>query len=119
MKLFIKGAIMGGKNHINITRTGHRYPSRSWAEWRDKTVAEFRKQLPDGFTMITKPCEIDVLYTPYDKRIRDTPAMLDAIYHCLEKAGIVENDFLIKNVSWKEFSGLKKDAGVDICIEEF
>ena len=59
-----------------------------------------------------------VIYTPHDLRRRDLPAMLDSIFHCMEKAGIIKDDFLVKNLNW---TALKKDdinAGVSVEIEE-
>lgn len=35
LQIVISGQILGGKNHIMITRTGHRYPVASWAKWRE------------------------------------------------------------------------------------
>ena len=112
----IRGSIRGGKNSILINRTGHRYPNPVWAKWRDEVVAELKRQ--QFIELIEVPCSIQVKYTPYDRKRRDTPAMLDSIYHCLERAGIVADDCLIKNVSWVQFPLDKEKAGVEIVIEE-
>ena len=115
----IHGAIKGGKNHINITRTGHRYPNRKWAEWRDQVVREIREELKNKEKdMITTPCQMQVIYTPNDAKRRDMPAMIDAIFHCLERAGLVKDDYLIQRLRWYQMPKDVKNSGTSIEIEE-
>lgn len=89
------GQIMGGKNNIIVTRTGHRFPNPKWAKWRDKMVASVKQQLPVEFRTIDVPTNIRLTYWAGDKRRRDMPAIVDAIFHVLEKAGVVEDDTLL------------------------
>src|SRR3990167_9504104 len=43
--LFIfSGQIRGGKNNIQITRTGHRFPTRAWSKWLADTLPSIEAQ---------------------------------------------------------------------------
>ena len=105
MTITITGQIRGGKNNIIITRTGRRFPKPEWAKWRDEKVAEVKRQLPKGFVAISEPVEIGLDYFSGDKRRRDMPAIIDSIFHVLEKAGVVEDDTLL----WVSTSTRKHD----------
>lgn len=94
LKLTFKGQIVGGKNNLIVTRSGHRFPKKSWAQWRDRQVEDIKSQLPPNFEMITKPCQIEIQYVASDKRRRDMPAILDSIFHVMEKAGVIADDTL-------------------------
>ena len=95
LSITIRGKIRGGKNNIIITRTGRRFPNPEWAKWRDAAVIAVKKQLPDSFKMICEPVNVRLDYFAGDKRRRDMPAIIDAIFHVLEKAGVVEDDTLL------------------------
>ena len=95
LAITIAGHILGGKNHINITRTGHRYPNKAWAAWRDDAVSQVRCQLPAGFKPFDQPVNMRLAYHAGDRRRRDMPAILDSIFHVLERAGVVADDTLI------------------------
>ena len=95
LKLVFSGQIMGGKNNLIITRTGHRFPRKSWADWRDRQVASIKSQLPSGFQTIIEPVNVRLDYFAGDKRRRDMPAIIDSIWHVLEKAGVVADDTLL------------------------
>lgn len=95
LQIIIRGQIMGGKNNIVITRTGHRFPKASWAKWRDDAVSQVRQQLPSNFETITEPVYVNLVYVAGDKRRRDMPAIIDSIWHVLEKSGIVADDTLL------------------------
>lgn len=92
LTLTIKSRIMGGKNNMIVTRSGRHYPKPTWAKWRDATVSEVSGQLPRNWKPINKPMNITLHYVAGDKRRRDMPAIIDSIYHVLEKAGVVEDD---------------------------
>ncbi len=92
LHIVVSGQIMGGKNNICITRTGHRYPNAKWAKWRDLAVRSVQSQLPIDFKKICEPVNISLDYYTRDKRRRDMPAIVDSIFHVLEKAGVVSDD---------------------------
>src|SRR5688572_13447136 len=91
-----------GKNAVKITRTGQRYPDKRFKVWRDEALRQISTQL-NGHKPITYRCGLVVDYTPGDRITRDVPGLCDALCHVLEKAGIVVNDGLIRDVEWHEF----------------
>jgi Holliday junction resolvase RusA-like endonuclease len=95
LQIIITGQIRGGKNNICITRSGHRYPNKQWAAWRDKAVQEVLAQIPYGMLRIEQSANIRLDYVAGDKRRRDMPAIIDSIFHVLEKAGVVKDDTLL------------------------
>ena len=95
LRLVICGQIIGGKNNIIITRSGRRFPKANWAAWRDDAVAGIREQLKPSFQTITEPVNVRLTYFAGDRRRRDMPAVIDAIWHVLEKSGVVKDDFLL------------------------
>ena len=117
MQLHITGQIHGGKNNMGVTRMGFHYPKPAFVKWRAETIAQLQKQIPPGFVAI---CDYNrkyvFIYTPEDKRRRDLPAVLDALFHCFEKVGLVADDCYICNVEFIRNEPNKKQAGMDIEI---
>lgn len=93
LDIHIFGQVRGGKNNITVTRSGKRYPNKSWAKWRDIAVSQVRQQWHSP--MFTGPVNVRLEYFAGDKRKRDMPAIIDAIFHVLEKSGVVEDDCLL------------------------
>ena len=91
----ITGQIRGGKNNMIVTRTGKHFPKPEWARWRDTTVSELQRQLPAHWKPVAVPMNVRLDYVAGDKRRRDMPAIIDAIWHAMEKAGVVEDDTLL------------------------
>lgn len=106
LSITIRGQVKGGKNNIGITRNGRRFPKASWAKWRDDAARQVKAQWNDwnygGFKRIpfTIPLNVRLDYFAGDKRRRDMPAIIDAVWHVLEKAGVVADDTLL----WAVFS---------------
>lgn len=92
MKITITGQVRGGKNNIIITRTGRRFPNKDWAKWRDAAVQEVCNQIPPAWNAIDVPVNVRLDYVAGDHRRRDFPAICDAVWHVLEKAGVVTDD---------------------------
>lgn len=95
MSITLMGQVRGGKNNMVVTRSGLRFPKKEWAKWRDAAVSEVRRQLPPGWKPIEAPTLVSLDYVAGDKRRRDMPAIIDAIFHVLEKAGFVADDTLL------------------------
>ena len=94
----LHGKMKSGKNHVQITRTGRRYPNKSFAIWRDDMLRQINykgKPLPGRVGL-------EAWYTPGDRLRRDAPGIIDALLHLFEKAGILEDDAQIKWVFWSE-----------------
>lgn len=96
--------IPSGKNHVRITRTGRRYPTARFAQWRATAYQQLHSQLikqpawrqwPSGASM-----SLTVYYRPLDRRRRDVPGMLDALLHLLEQTEVIQDDAQVKTVSW-------------------
>lgn len=92
LTITLSGVVKGGKNNMVVTRSGLHFPKKSWAKWRDEKVAEVKAQLPNDWSPITVPTDIELEYIAGDRRRRDQPAIIDAIFHVLEKAGVASDD---------------------------
>jgi Holliday junction resolvase RusA-like endonuclease len=96
--------IPSGKNHVRITRTGRRYPTARFAQWRASAYSQVRAQLirqPAWREWPRQaPMALTVYYRPRDRRRRDVPGMLDALLHLLERAEVIQDDAQVKTVSW-------------------
>jgi Holliday junction resolvase RusA-like endonuclease len=90
--LVISGQIRGGKNNMVVTRNGLHFPKPEWAKWRDEAVSQIKRQLPPCFKPIAVQIDMRLRYIAGDNRRRDMPAILDSIFHVLEKAGVVTDD---------------------------
>lgn len=103
--LTIEGNVVGGKNNIIICRNGARIPKQSWVTWRDQKVAEVKAQLPPDWIPIATPASVRMDYVAGDKRRRDQPAVIDSLWHVLEKAGVAVDDTLLwVNHSSRDYS---------------
>jgi len=71
--------------------------------WRDARLAELLPQVRrwSGIMPLQVPLMLYVWYWPSDRRIRDRSGMLDAIFHTLERAGVVSNDGLVEDPIWR------------------
>lgn len=92
LSITILGQIKGGKNNMIITRSGRRFPKKSWEMWRNWAVASVLTQIPAGFKPYDHPVNARLTYIAGDKRRRDMPAIIDSVFHVLEKAGVVTDD---------------------------
>jgi Holliday junction resolvase RusA-like endonuclease len=115
LKITITGQIKGGKNNMVVTRAGLHFPKKDWAAWRNQTVAEIKAQLPTGWQPLSNPCSLTLEYVAGDLRRRDQPAIIDSIFHCLEKAGVVTDDTLL----WVEKSSRRHDKEKPMAKLEF
>lgn len=105
MTIIIRGQVRGGKNNLVVTRTGKRFPRKAWAAWRDDAVRQVKAQLPKGWTPIDTDCPVSFNYVSGDRKRRDKPAILDAVFHVLENAGVVTDDTLL----WDTYSTREYD----------
>ena len=104
--LFI-GQPRSGKNNMMIApRTGHHYPNPLFAKWSAEQILRIKQQKGRPgimFTQNTPVLSFSVEYWPGDARKRDMPGIMDAIFHVLERAEIVQDDAYFKNcLGWIE-----------------
>lgn len=95
MSIVITGQIRGGKNNMIVTKKGKHIPKKAWAAWRDQAVNQVLNQLPSSWEPISVPVNVRIDYIAGDGKRRDFPAICDAIWHVLEKAGFVTDDTLL------------------------
>ena len=100
MKLTILGQIKSGKNNMRMTRTGKHYPNPEWAKWRNNVLDQIKEQNIGQWEKFDAPCRVTVRYWKGDLRRRDVPGMIDALWHCFERSGIVSDDKWFEHVEW-------------------
>jgi len=113
------GQMQSGKNRVLITRTGHRYPPKRFAVWRDEKVNDCLRHLKGDYSPFysyREPILLTVQYWPGDLKRRDVPGMLDAMCHILERAQVVSDDAQIKAVDWQEMDLDRKNPRVLITL---
>lgn len=100
IEFHLPGQLPSGKNAVQVTRTGRRYPGDRFKNWRDQMFLMMAAQrVPRPF--LAEPLLMHVDYIPGDKRRRDVPGIMDAILHLIEKWGVVADDKWIVDVNWK------------------
>lgn len=97
LELTLTGQCPSGKNAITITRTGHRFPKPRFVEWRTEALRQISRQvIRQKFDkIIDSPVSVYINYYPSDRRRRDVPGIIDALWHVIEKAEIVTDDKLL------------------------
>ena len=96
VRITLKGQVRGGKNNMGVTAKGIHYPRPDFKAWRDEAIRQVKSQYSGE--MLTMPLVATIAYYAGDNRRRDIPAILDAIWHVLERSGVVVDDALIKDV---------------------
>lgn len=118
LEIKLTGQIRGaGKNNYMVVNGKH-IPRKEFLQWREKATWEVLEQVGK-----LKPITQNNLwwlfeYTPADRRIRDITAIQDALFHLLERCGVVQNDSLIKNLIFKTKEPNKETACVKIIVFE-
>ena len=117
----IHGIPRGGKNNMGVTRTGIHYPKPLFREWRDRVIHDLKltmSESKDSCVYFDCPMLMRVFYWHGDNRRRDVPAMLDGLFHCFERAGLIKDDSLIKQIEWFPYGYDKTNPRIEIKIEE-
>ena len=120
MTLVLTGQLCSGKNAIQTTRTGHRYPGARFKSWREEACAQLlpqviRRQTPTPGMPVT----LTVTYWPGDVRVRDVSGMLDALMSLLVWVGVLQDDGLIWDVVWKRQGVNRKFPKVIMEVTEW
>ena len=115
--LTLTGQLPSGKNAMQVTRTGRHYPKLRFQLWRDEAVYALMQQWKRR-KMMSTPNHLTCDYWPGDLRTRDVPGMLDALFHALVKAEIIQDDGLIHNVTWRRHELNRKAPKVILTLEE-
>lgn len=109
MTFTLFGQLTSGKNAVGITRTGHHYPNKRFADWRADAVQQLKALRLVPKHPIDFPIHLSVQYWPGDRRTRDVSGMLDALFHLFMHAGIITDDGLIRDVTWR-WQGVNKEC---------
>jgi Holliday junction resolvase RusA-like endonuclease len=110
-----------GKNNMGVTRTGVHYPKKLFKEWRDKVVRDLRLTMSESTgscVYFDCPMLLRVFYWHGDNRRRDVSAILDGLFHCFERAGLIKDDSLIKQIEFFPYGYDKKNPRMEIKIQE-
>lgn len=105
---------------MQITRTGHRFPAKRFVTWRADALTQLQEQ---GIPRlgIDYPVTVRIIYWPSDKRRRDVPGLVDALWHLLEKYGVVKDDRWLgesgKELIFRNMGKLKCNATGQTHIE--
>lgn len=118
----ITGQCPSGKNAITITRSGVRFPNKRFVKWREDGLSQLRETFKDITKGYTQPVNICVRYWAGDKRRRDVPGIIDALWHLVEKAGIINDDTNLGGrgctTIFQNMGVLKGEARVEILIKQ-
>lgn len=117
IKFVLKGQPPSGKNAVVVTRSGMRFPAKRFKIWREDAFKQLDAQVPNLKIPEDWCVLVRVIYTPGDRRRRDVPGMVDALWHLIEKYGLVDDDARLTNLIWTTCQVNKENAGVDVSIE--
>ena len=134
IKFTITGNPCSSKNSIRsgITKQGRNYTYKTKAvkEYFDKGLKELKRQsyehydtawdwygimqddtneLIDMDFPISSPCEVSFIFYVKDNRKRDLVNLCQAPCDLLQKARIIENDYLVASLDGSRIAGIDKD----------
>lgn len=114
----VSGQVRGGKNNVMVLKSGLRIPPKIFSQWAKAAIAEIKAQgLPEK--PIDYPCNISIEYYCSDRRRRDAPAIIDGLFHALERAGVVKDDSLLggeNKVLLFEHKGQSKTPHANVLV---
>lgn len=114
--LNLTGKMKSGKNSVVVTRSGQRFPSKPFVEWRASMLSQIKAQFQAE--PIAVPCAVQVRYTPGDRIRRDVPGIMDAICHVLERSGVVADDYFCQDWGWVSLPMDRKEPGLSLSISK-
>lgn len=117
LEIVLKIPIKGGKNNYIVSRKGKHIPTKTFERWRDEAVYLIRQQ--SLHRNINNPNLIwKFTICPQDNIKRDATAILDAIFHCLERSRLITNDNIIKNLTLQILPSNPNDYFIKIEVFE-
>jgi hypothetical protein len=80
-----------------------KHPKTRFVRWRADAEKQMQLQLGRWKSLLplNVPLMMYVWYWPGDRLIRDRSGMLDALFHLLERTGVIVNDGLIEDPIWR------------------
>ena len=119
MTLALVGNLCSGKNAVKITRSGHHYPGKRFKAWRDEAMLQLKSQVIHNKLTPGCPVHLKVEHWPGDARTRDVSGMTDALFHLLVYAGVLEDDGLVFDLTWRRQPVNRKFPKVVMTITEW
>jgi hypothetical protein len=101
LRITLTGQLPSGKNAMKVRRDGRHYPDKRFVNWRSLAQVEILEQFGLQHRQFTVPVRLTVDYTPGDTKVRDVSGQLDALFHLLVWANLVQDDGLIHEVTWR------------------
>ena len=98
LRITLIGQVRGGKNNMGVTKSGRHYPGKLFAKWSKDAIEQIDRQVFKKLIirpLFTDQVSMTLDYVAGDRRRRDFPAICDALFHCLERSGVVADDSLI------------------------
>lgn len=112
----ILGKTPSGKNAVQITRTGRRYPNERFQKWKGEALRQINRNWLNP--LFTGPVTALIRYTPGDMIRRDIPGIQDALFHVLEAALVVADDAQVKDLTFKTLPVDREHPGISVYIQE-
>ena len=113
----IAGKLLSGKNAVIVTRSGQRFPAQRFKDWRECIFAQIEQQIGRTPEPVTVPVKATIRYWPGDRIRRDAPGIIDALWHCLERAGIVADDALFQAIDYRQEALDRANPRATVTIE--
>lgn len=120
LRLVLVGQLPSGKNQVQLCARGgriHKYPNARFSAWREEALLQLRVRQGSPLTS-GMPVSLTVEYTPGDRRVRDVSGMLDALFHLLVRAEILDDDGLVWEVHWIRHPAQPRAAGAILTLTE-
>lgn len=114
--LILEGQVRGGKNNMKVTRSGHHYPNPSFLLWATTAILSLKRQKQFPTLCDDNNGNWCFIYTPADRKRRDITAILDSVFHCLERAMIVSDDSIIRNITFITLPPNKNNPKLEIIL---
>lgn len=111
------GKTSGVKEGYRNDGSKYRYPNKRFTNWRAEALVQLLEQQSRPIQPLAYPVSLTCDYWPGDHRTRDVSGMLDALFHLLGKAGVLKDDGLIYNVTWRRHDVNQKFPKVVMELE--
>lgn len=112
MTFTIPSQMCSGKNRIIVTRDGRRIPDKRFLSWIESSSF----YVPSRAAPWAEPVQLKVRYTPGDLKRRDADGMMAALFHLLERTGLVRDDALIQHITWTTLPLDRTAPKVEVAI---
>jgi Holliday junction resolvase RusA-like endonuclease len=122
MTFYLTGQMPSGKNQVQLALVQGRvmkFPNKRFKAWRAEALAQLDPQCAQegAYLPLQSTIRLRCEYTPGDARVRDVSGLLDALFHLLVKADILEDDGQVHEVEWKRLEINRESPGLTFHVE--